>query len=262
MSSKKQSKNTENREHFEEKKTRKGKPVLIIGVIILAAVIAGIIGYKMYRSSVLAPYKSVVEDYNSVAEEYNNLIQNCVVDYIEDCPTEIELKEIDNHLPKSEMESEIDHITADLEELVWNYQRVVQLVNPSEEWVNERLERVGLVSMHESVTPDLDPNGLLGKEGGYTSCTYFTIKTIKPSSVEGEGIINKGTDVGGAIEVYETKEYALNRCDYLSQFDGTLLYSGSYVVVGTMVIRTSYILSDEEQVQLTNDIIMAFTEID
>ena len=77
--------------------------------------------------------------------------------------------------------------------------------------------------------------------------------------MKGDSIIAKGTDAGGAIEVYKTLEDALNRCDYLSQFDGTLLYSGSYTIVGTIVIRTSYKLTDEQQVELTNNIMQAFT---
>ena len=43
--------------------------------------------------------------------------------------------------------------------------------------------------------------------------------------------------------------------------DGTLLYSGSYAIIGTMVIRTSYKLSDNQQVKLTNDITKALTQV-
>ena len=65
------------------------------------------------------------------------------------------------------------------------------------------------------------------------------------------------------IDVYkrQTLQSALNRCDYLSQFDGTLLYSGSYAIIGTCVIRTSYKLNDQEQVDLTNDIVKALKAI-
>jgi len=112
------------------------------------------------------------------------------------------------------------------------------------------------------VTIENDPNGLLGKEGGYVSCIYFTVKDIPSASVKGNSIVEKGTDAGGAIEVYESLEYALNRCDYLSQFDGTLLYSGSYAIIGTMVVRTSYKLGNSEQVTLTNEITKLLTSVE
>lgn len=86
-----------------------------------------------------------------------------------------------------------------------------------------------------------DPNQLLGR----TSCVYFSVKQISTDAVSGSDIVEKGTDGGGAIEVYANVEDAKNRCDYLKQFDNTLLYSGAYALIGTMVIRTSYLLSNE-----------------
>ena len=106
-----------------------------------------------------------------------------------------------------------------------------------------------------------DPNGLLSLDGGYTSCVYFTTTSVPPGSVQGANPVEKGTDGGGAIEVFATIEDAKCRCDYLGQYDGTLLYSGSYAILGTMVIRTSYLLSNKEQIDLTNAIMEKFTEI-
>ena len=56
-----------------------------------------------------------------------------------------------------------------------------------------------------------------------------------------------------------TVEDAEARCEYLSGFDGTVLYSGSYAIVGTMVIRTSYKLTNEQQLALTDKITSAVT---
>ena len=53
-----------------------------------------------------------------------------------------------------------------------------------------------------------------------------------------------------------------NRVSYLAGFDNTILYSGSYAIVGTMVIRTSYLLTDEEQYNLTDAITRAVTKIE
>ena len=40
---------------------------------------------------------------------------------------------------------------------------------------------------------DNDPNMMLGKDGGYTACLYFTISDIDSDSVEGDTIVDKGT---------------------------------------------------------------------
>lgn len=48
-------------------------------------------------------------------------------------------------------------------------------------------------------------------------------------------------------------------CDYLGSFDETILYTGSYAMVGTMVVRTSYLLTGGVQYALTDEIIHALT---
>ena len=102
---------------------------------------------------------------------------------------------------------------------------------------------------------------ILGKEGSYISCVYFTITKINSNEVPGDTIVEKGTDAGGAVEIYATLREAEERCEYLAGFDGTVLYSGSNAIVGTMAIRTSYILTNEEQFELTNSITEAMTAI-
>ena len=163
------------------------------------------------------------------------------------------------NLEVEEMCSFLDNIIEETSILVVDYLIAKQITNPTKDWMIERLEKVDSITGMQAVTKTNDPNGLLGKEGGYTSCIYFTVKDINPSFIKGESIIEKGTDVGGAIEIYSTMEYALNRCNYLSQFDGTLLYSGSYTIIGTMVIRTSYRLSNNQQIALINEITNALT---
>ena len=109
------------------------------------------------------------------------------------------------------------------------------------------------------MTEDNNPDGLLNKDGGYSSCVYFTVEKIDSEKIKGDSIVAKGADAGGAIEVYSTLEEAEVRCEYLSGFDGTILYSGSYAIVGTMVIRTSYLLTNEEQYELTDIITQTLT---
>ncbi len=83
---------------------------------------------------------------------------------------------------------------------------------------------------------------------------YFSIAGINQDDLECADVVAKGTDCGGAIEVFENEEDALIRCEYLSQFDNTLMYSGSFAIIGTMVIMTSYILLNEQQTELTSKI--------
>ena len=142
-----------------------------------------------------------------------------------------------------------------MNETVEYYRIVDQITSPTEEWTIERLSQIKNVAETKAVTSNNDPNGLLNKDGGYSSCIYFNVNSDNIKKVTGDDIINEG------VEIYPTLQSALNRCDYLSQFDGTLLYSGSYAIIGTCVIRTSYKLNDQEQVDLTNDIVKALTAI-
>lgn len=89
---------------------------------------------------------------------------------------------------------------------------------------------------------DNDFNEMLGKQGEYTSCVYFTVKGIASHKVQGDSIMKKGADGVGDIEVFKIVEEAQERIGYLAAFDNTLFYLGFYALDGTMVIRTSYLL--------------------
>ncbi len=223
--------------------------------------------HKGYFTICQMAYSGIVDDYNILATEYNKLIDMTSVDLIEGISQHANIK---NELPydvnetsffEEDLLSAISGISSEIDALSADYLTAKQITNPTEEWVRSRLENVSKIVGREAVTPTNDPNGLLNKDGGYTSCVYFKVSGIDVSKIDGAGIIGKGTDAGGAIEVYSSLQDALNRCDYLAQFDDTLLYSGSYTIVGTMVIRTSYILTNNEQVDLTDEIIRAFTEL-
>lgn len=220
-----------------------------------------------YYNVCLSSYNGVVGDFNIVAVEYNKVIKQTSIDFIDGMAKEVKEKpemDTDTLLTMSEEElcDSMDSVLAETEILVGYYLIATQITNPSQQWVMNKLKKIDSITQMEAVTKDKDPNELLGKEGGYTACIYFTIKDINANSVKGNSVVEKGTDAGGAIEVYESLEYALNRCDYLSQFDGTVLYSGSYAIIGTMVIRTSYKLSNSQQIELTNLITKEFTTID
>lgn len=52
------------------------------------------------------------------------------------------------------------------------------------------------------------------------------------------------------------------RCEYLKGFDNTYLYSGSYAIVGTTVVRTSYRLESEQQLEITSWIFEQLSRIE
>lgn len=136
-----------------------------------------------------------------------------------------------------------------------------QLTNPSETFIMERLSKVDSVVEAQAVTEEHDPNGNLHKPGGYTSAVYFT-HTYLSSSATGEAIIDSGTAGGGCIEVYASKEYAEQRDAYLGNFDGTIFDSGSHMVIGSIVIRTSHQLTATNQQALSQEIIEKFSALE
>lgn len=137
-----------------------------------------------------------------------------------------------------------------------------QITNPNEDFVIQRLKGIPNISGYQAVTEDHDPNGNLNKQGGYTSTVYFSTPLIDQSSVYGNDIEDKGTECGGAIEVYASEEDAEKRDSYLASFDGAgMLNSGSHKVLGTIVIRTSTKLTATQQNEFTNNITNKLLEL-
>lgn len=168
---------------------------------------------------------------------------------------------------KTEELKGVDHTTnieilQDAEKAVNDSIEQMKLVtNPTETFVIERLQAVEGIGDISAVTEDNDPNGQLGKDGGYTATVYFTSPLIDQSLVYGDSVIEKGTDAGGAVEVYSTVEDANKRNDYLASFDGGILSSGSHTVVGTVLVRTSDELTASQQDQLEAAIIESLTRL-
>lgn len=137
-----------------------------------------------------------------------------------------------------------------------------QITNPNEDFVIQRLKGIPNISGYQAITEDHDPNGNLNKQGGYTSTVYFSTPLIDQSSVYGNDIVDKGTECGGAIEVYASEEDAEKRDSYLASFDGAgMLNSGSHKVLGTIVIRTSTKLTATQQNEFTNNITNKLLEL-
>ncbi len=159
--------------------------------------------------------------------------------------------------------SYIDTLSSQSKELEDSYAIVKQITAPAEEWVITRLGRVEDVANIAPVTEENDPNGNLNKAGGYTSTVYFGTALLGTENLIGNPLIDEGTDAGGAIETYRTAEEAETRNDYLASFDGMgWMSSGSHMVLGTMVVRTSDDLKASQQETLTNAIVSAMISLE
>ena len=248
----------------------------ILGIVIGILVVACISLYFMMISPAIKAtndYNKAVDEYNEMSTRYDEALKKVCVDNIEGISAtagrlekeSVELADVIQTVLDGNTANKIENDTATIYKLIDSMKDdlkvVAQIEDPSEKWVTERLKTVSMIKEVEAVSEDNDPNMMLGKDGGYTACLYFTISDIDSDSVEGATIVDKGTDVGGAIEVYKSVKDAEARCEYLSGFDNTLLYSGSYAIIGTMVIRTSYRLDGESQLELTTEITKAFTKL-
>lgn len=218
-------------------------------------------------------YNQAVAQFNLLVSEYNQAATLTCIDNIDGLPSELEPLKLEseshddvtaairNGITKEIIEADtktIGEMAAQIESLT---SVVKQITAPTAEWVLQQLSKVSSISGTQAVTVDCDPDNLLNKDGGYAACVYFTLTSIDASTVPGDTIVEKGTDAGGAVEVYATVDEARARCDYLAGFDGTVLYSGSYAIVGTMVIRTSYKLENAQQMALTRSITRELTSI-
>lgn len=217
----------------------------------------------------ISAYNEAVYNYNLVADEYEKIKLITSLENIDGLPKSIIRRDpitfidfIKSILLQESLILDTSDIINNTNELLYALILAQQITNPNEEWVKERLKLVDDITIVQSVTKNHDPNQLLGIEGGYTSCIYFSVKQISDNLINENNIIEKGTDAGGAIEIYSNINDAQSRCDYLGQFDNTLLYSGSYALLGTMVIRTSYQLTNEQQLDLTNKVTTVFTALE
>ncbi len=219
-------------------------------------------------------YNTAAEEFNTLSKEYEEVLKTTCIDNIVGMPisfgtikTESEgFSACWNVVFGENSVTKIKKDTRKIKEFSTNIKAMLQVVSqitaPDAAWVQERVQTVEGVTGAEMVTEENNPDGLLNKEGGYKGCVYFSLQEITQDSIPGDTIVAKGTDCGGAVEIYETVEEAQARCDYLAGFDGSILYAGSYAIVGTTVIRTSYKLTDEEQFTMTEKITQALTAVE
>lgn len=135
--------------------------------------------------------------------------------------------------------------------------------NPKAEDVKTAIESISDIGIIEIVTEDNDPNGQLGKQGGYTGALYFDSPLVEIEDWRDEDYamqspIDKGTDCGGCIEIYANTKDAETRDTYLASFDGTA-FASYHKVHGTIVIRLSNSLKASQQNDLSQKIIDALS---
>lgn len=280
---------------------KKKTKLIIVAVVVVIAVIAGSLGayfgyFKPHKEAVEA-YNVVVSDIQEKTDQLDGEIKKLqeLVDN-EDKPldeTTIDAakealknagasKIVIGEMPKAtkdilsrtkELSTPVDYsdeltaLSTAYTNLENSKKQYKQVVNPSEEFVMQRILTVDDVADARAVTEDQDPNGNLHKAGGYTSTIYFESKTVNQSDVYVSGkyadvLIDKGTDAGGAIEVYENVEDAEKRRDYLATYDGTIYANGTHTVIGTVLVRTSNELTAKQQKELEQKVIDALTRLE
>lgn len=252
--------------------TKKKKIILSI-IIVLSVIAIALISRYISLSSITPSYNKQVNIFNQSVDEYNNLLLLTSADNIAGYDNDLEkiptfekffdvFKSIFKGNSKNKINKDIETVKELENELKNRIAVLKQITAPSTNWVIKKLSELGNVTGTEAVTIETDVNGLLGKDGGYQNCVYFSLACIDQKEIPGETIAQKGTDCGGSVEIFSNKEDAEARCNYLSQYDNTILYSGSYAIIGTMVIRFSYIIDGETQYELTNQLTKLMTTVE
>ncbi|AEA00692.1 MULTISPECIES: hypothetical protein [Aerococcus] len=172
-----------------------------------------------------------------------------------------ELKSETEKLNKADYTSVTQEIADTKKAYEDSVKQLKQVTAPEEKFVIERIQSVEGVTGISAVTEDNDPNKQLGKQGGYTAQVYFSYNLVNQEEVFGNSLIDKGTEAGGSIEVYQTAEDAEKRNTYLGAFDGSPISPGSHRVVGTVIVRVSNQLTASQQKELEEKLIASLTEI-
>ena len=93
-------------------------------------------------------------------------------------------------------------------------------------------------------------------------CCFLNQSKVYTSGEYDDVLIDKGTDAGGAIEVYAKEEDAEKRKEYLATYDGTIFANGTHTVIGTVLVRTSNKLTASQQKELEQKVIKALTKLE
>lgn len=254
------------------KKIDKKKLIYVVVSVVFVFVLLFMLNlFFIWKST--CKYNKAARSYNQLSEEYDDLVTNTNIDNIIGVSKSYGTIEIVDEglvacirvIFSSNNAIKIGKDTKTIlkycKEIEMMLVVIEQITGPETNLIESKLNEIEYISGTEIVTEDKNPDGLLNKDGGYVGCIYFSLKEIDQTTVPGDSIVEKGTDCGGSIEIYSSLEEAEARCEYLAGFDGTILYSGSYAIVGTTVIRTSYKLSNERQLEITSAVTKKLTEV-
>ena len=127
---------------------------------------AGVLGY-------------VTEDYNKITELYNGMVQYVSVDFIDGLQDKIELRQVLSaadveNMTQEQFFDQVDKGLDDVQKVVCEYNVIIQIKQPSKQWIIDRLLSTKEIKEAEAVDYLNDPNGQLGKDGGYCDCIYFS----------------------------------------------------------------------------------------
>ena len=175
---------------------------------------------------------------------------------ISDMPTELSsIKEETDRLNAAvNFSNQLEDLISAQEAFEYSVKVMTQITNPTGDFIVLRLSEIETIGDIFGATEDKDPNGLLNKQGGYTSATFFSSEHIDQSTVYSDLTYTKATLGGGCVETFATTDGAIRRDEYLATLDGSGYSSGSHIILGTIVIRTSNYLTASQQNELTEQI--------
>lgn len=172
-----------------------------------------------------------------------------------------------SELEATDYSAQLEAIATAKQALLDSIKQHEQITNPTDAFVIQRLTGVEHVQTPMAVTEDMDPNGKLNKQGGYTATVYFLSDYVDQDEVYASGdvaneVIDKGTEGGGAVEVYANEDDANKRNEYLGTFDGTIFSNGYHTVHGTCVVRISDEMTASQQQELEAAVVEALTRLE
>lgn len=271
----------------------KNKKLILPLIVLIVAAIVGVCVPLYLR--IWHPRSLAIKEYNKAADSVN--AENKKVDAaIEKLQTLVRSKDktLDESLPDSAKEliktaqaakrvvgdrpGKIDDIKAKTEKLnepldysdiinqlneaVSTYETSIkqykQFLNPSEEFLVQRLNTVDEITDVIALTEETDENKRMNKAHGYVVKVFFESSNLNQADLKetyGESLIERGTDAGGTVEIFINEEDAKARQEYIQSLP--LQQNESVRVVGTVVIRTSEELTSNLQKALEEKIVEA-----
>ena len=211
--------------------------------------------------------KPLDESCMTACEEAVSAAQAAKVTAPEMATTAEEISAQAHELEATDYSAQLEAIATAKQALLDSIKQREQIANPTDAFVIQRLTGIDHIQTPTAVTEDMDPNGKLNKQGGYTATVYFLSDYVDQAEVYANGdianeVIDKGTEGGGAVEVYANEDDANKRNGYLASFDGTVFSSGYHAVHGTCVVRVSDKMTASQQQELEAAVVEALTRLE